>query len=160
MHIADSKCLNSVHWSDSCTIVLQNGGHFTFSNWKSVFMNLCSWNLLCTVGQKKKKNGPHANNFGPALPEVKKKNLGPARKRNWNLRPSPARPERRIEISARVRPRPAQPETKYKILARANFFFQFRTRQLCLSDFKTGPFSCLHTINVFFLLLIYFSAYY
>ena len=35
-------------------------------------------------------------------------------------------------------------------LARPIFFFLFRPRQLGLKDFKTGPFSCLHVINVFF----------
>ena len=41
----------------------------------------------------------------PGPPRNKKKICpSPARKRNWNLGPSPAWPERKIEISARVRP--------------------------------------------------------
>ena len=46
----------------------------------------------------------------------------------------------------------AQPETKYKILAgsdRPNQFFSpdFGLDRLELSDFKTDPFSCLHTVS-------------
>ena len=56
-----------------------------------------------------------------------------------------ARPEREIEISVRARP-----NERYKILAKAIFFFDFGQDHLILSDFKIGPFSCLHIINGLF----------
>ena len=72
---------------------------------------------------------------------------GPTRKRNWNFGKSSARRETVIETSAQAR-------------ADYFFFFDFGPDRLGLSDFKIGPFSCLQIINVFFLLMIYFSAIY
>ena len=93
--------------------------------------------------------GPHGYNLGPAWPEVKKKNFGPAWKRIWSLGPRLARPEIEIEILARAWP-DLKRNTKLHPGPAGQIFFRFRPRQLGLSDFKTSPFSCLHIINVFF----------
>ena len=66
--------------------------------------------------------------------------------------------KREIKISAWT-----QPVQKQKIKSRpgpANYFSDFGPNRLHLSDFKTDTFSCLHMINVFFLLMIYFPAIY
>ena len=77
-------------------------------------------------------------------------NIGPKQKLKFRSEPGQAQ-----KGNCNFGPSPARPETKYKILARDRpgpeiFFFRFRPRQLGLSDFKTGPFSTLHIINVFF----------
>ena len=91
---------------------------------------------------------------GPARSKEKNFQLGPspARMKDWNLGPSPTRPKREIEISARARP-DLKRNAKFWP---GQFFFLFHPRQLGLSDFKTGPFSYFHIINVFFCCWFFF----
>ena len=87
----------------------------------------------------------------PAQPEIKKKiSAWPCPKEKLKFR---SKPGMVWKGNCNFGPSPTRPGTKLKILARAQprqFFFQFRSRQLGLIDFKTNPFSCLHIINVFF----------
>ena len=82
---------------------------------------------------------------------------GPARNKEKKFRPGP-----KENLKFRSEPGPASNKVQNcgPVSAR-QYFFRFCPRQLCLRDFKTYPFSCLHMINIFFFFLItYFSAIY